>query len=176
MIPSCSHTGTPRHFHSSTTSGSAFLISARTAASVSPRQSPSSLIRPSISRAGDSALFTVSAISPRLRRRGETSLSDARPWARPDFVREKLVVVGVDSLLVCFCRERLVVQDRCRRPCSPVAMGEQAAENLGRAPPLQAALSRILAGGRSADDVTVTYDDSHLLWGGIVISIDGSGA
>jgi len=55
-------------------------------------------------------------------------------------------------------------------------MGEQAAENLGRAPPLQAALSRILAGGRSADDVTVTYDDSHLLWGGIVISIDGSGA
>src|SRR5690349_8745977 len=56
MMPSCSHTGTPRHFHVSTTSGSACLMSARTWPSVLPRQSPSSLIRPSISLAGDSAL------------------------------------------------------------------------------------------------------------------------
>src|SRR5690348_4636747 len=40
MMPACSHTGTPRHFHPSTTSGQASLISARTRASVSPRQSP----------------------------------------------------------------------------------------------------------------------------------------
>src|SRR6202044_2902209 len=52
------HTGTPRHFHSSTTSGSASLISFLTRASVSPRQSPSSAIRASISCEGDSAPFT----------------------------------------------------------------------------------------------------------------------
>src|ERR1700677_2418111 len=52
MIPSCSHTGTPRHFHSSTTSGQASLIRLRTRANVSPRQSPSSFIRASISREG----------------------------------------------------------------------------------------------------------------------------
>src|SRR5438874_526240 len=44
MMPSCSHTGTPRHFHSSTTSGTACLMMLRMRASVSPRQSPSSLI------------------------------------------------------------------------------------------------------------------------------------
>src|SRR5882757_5059107 len=54
MIPACDHTGTPRHFHSSTTSGSACLMSVRTRASVSPRQSPSSLILASISREGES--------------------------------------------------------------------------------------------------------------------------
>src|SRR5690242_19127817 len=53
MIPACSHTGTPRHFHSSTTSGSASLIRARIRPSIWPRQSPSSLIRPSISFEGD---------------------------------------------------------------------------------------------------------------------------
>src|SRR4051794_12527537 len=57
MMPSCSHTGTPRHFHSSTTSGAACLISIRTRASVSPRQSPSSLILASISREGESSAF-----------------------------------------------------------------------------------------------------------------------
>src|SRR4051812_20671904 len=57
MIPSCSHTGTPRHFHSSTTSGSACLMRARTRASVSPRQSLSSLILESISREGESPPF-----------------------------------------------------------------------------------------------------------------------
>src|SRR4249920_696423 len=53
MIPACDHTGTPRHFHSSTTSGSACLMRLRTRASVSPRQSPSSLIRASICREGE---------------------------------------------------------------------------------------------------------------------------
>src|SRR5262249_12272550 len=57
MMPSCDHTGTPRHFHSSTTSGSACLMSARTRASIAPRQSPSSLIRASISRAGELPAF-----------------------------------------------------------------------------------------------------------------------
>src|SRR4051812_34267873 len=50
MIPSCDQTGTPLHFHSSTTSGSACLINARIWPSTRPRQSPSSLILASISR------------------------------------------------------------------------------------------------------------------------------
>src|SRR5215831_11729788 len=53
MIPSCDHTGTPLHFHSSTTSGSASLTRARSRPSVVPRQSPSSLILASIRREGD---------------------------------------------------------------------------------------------------------------------------
>src|SRR5262249_44686081 len=60
MIPSCSHTGTPSiefegflHFTSSTTSGSACLMIARTRASVSPRQSPNAAIFASISRVGE---------------------------------------------------------------------------------------------------------------------------
>src|SRR5277367_2074677 len=44
MIPSCDHTGVPRHFHSSTTFGSACLMSLRILARVCPRQSPSSAI------------------------------------------------------------------------------------------------------------------------------------
>src|ERR1700722_16597190 len=48
-IPPCDQTGTPLHFHSSTASGSACLMSFRTRASVSPRQSLSSLILASIS-------------------------------------------------------------------------------------------------------------------------------
>src|ERR1700680_972790 len=52
-IPSWDQTGTPLHFHSSTTSGSAFLMSARTWESILPLQSSSSLIRASISREGD---------------------------------------------------------------------------------------------------------------------------
>src|SRR5271165_1618054 len=54
IIPACDHTGTPLHFHSSTTSGSACLTRVRTRASVSPRQSLSSLILASISREGAS--------------------------------------------------------------------------------------------------------------------------
>src|SRR6188472_508546 len=57
MMPACSHTGTPLHFHSSTTSGSACLMRVRTRASVSPRQSVSSLILASISREGESSPF-----------------------------------------------------------------------------------------------------------------------
>src|SRR5438132_2845756 len=49
MMPSCDQTGVPGfvaliHFHSSTTSGSAFLMSLRILLRVSPRQSPSSAI------------------------------------------------------------------------------------------------------------------------------------
>src|SRR5207245_5032023 len=51
--PSCDHTGTPLHFHSSTTSGSACLINVRSRESILPRQSPSSLILSSIIRDGD---------------------------------------------------------------------------------------------------------------------------
>src|SRR5262245_1993632 len=57
IIPACDHTGTPLHFHSSTTSGSACLMSIRIRASVSPRQSPRSLILASISREGDPPPF-----------------------------------------------------------------------------------------------------------------------
>src|SRR5262249_47983461 len=46
------------HFTSSTTSGSACLMRTRMRASVSPRQSPSSLILASISREGDSPPFS----------------------------------------------------------------------------------------------------------------------
>src|SRR6267142_5426771 len=66
MMPPCDQTGVPglvglTHFHSSTTSGSAFLMSVRILRRVSPRQSPSSAI-----------LFEMS--------------SDADwPWLAPDF-------------------------------------------------------------------------------------------
>src|ERR1035438_4833797 len=43
-MPSCDQIGVPLHFHSSTTSGSASLISLRILRRVSPRQSPSSAI------------------------------------------------------------------------------------------------------------------------------------
>src|SRR5438132_4287833 len=50
LMPSCDQTGVPgvvglTHFHSSTTSGSAALMSVRILRSVSPRQSPSSATR-----------------------------------------------------------------------------------------------------------------------------------
>src|SRR5215210_6713287 len=67
MIPACSHTGTPLHFHSSTTSGSASLMRLRTRARVSPRQSLSSSIRASISREGVSM---VVVLEHRLHERG----------------------------------------------------------------------------------------------------------
>src|SRR5262245_57362988 len=51
--PSWDHTGTPLHFHSSTTSGSASLTKPRSRLSIWPRQSPSSLILASINAAGD---------------------------------------------------------------------------------------------------------------------------
>src|ERR1700689_2436302 len=51
-MPSWYHVGTPRHFPSSTTSGSASCTRARSWLSVSPRQSASSLIRSSMSWEG----------------------------------------------------------------------------------------------------------------------------
>src|SRR2546426_4649901 len=61
MMPSCDQIGMPIHFHSSTTSGSACLMSLRILPRVFPRQSPSSAI-----------LFEMS--------------SDAdSPWLVPDF-------------------------------------------------------------------------------------------
>src|SRR5437868_15441201 len=60
MMPSWDQTGVPIHFHSSTTSGSASLMSLRILRRVSPRQSPSS-----------ASLFEIS--------------SDADwPWLAPD--------------------------------------------------------------------------------------------
>src|SRR5258706_16273333 len=53
MMPSCDQIGVPIHFHSSTTSGSASLMSLRILPRVSPRQSPSSAIRFEMSSAGD---------------------------------------------------------------------------------------------------------------------------
>src|SRR5450759_3249811 len=44
MMPWCDQTGVPIHFHSSTASGSASLMSLRILLRVSPRQSPSSAI------------------------------------------------------------------------------------------------------------------------------------
>src|SRR5579863_7633066 len=57
--PSCDHTGTPRHFHSSTTSRSACLMSARSRDSVLPRQSPSASILASMSREGEPPSFEL---------------------------------------------------------------------------------------------------------------------
>src|SRR5947208_159342 len=54
MMPPWYHVGVPRHFHSSTISGSAAWMISRTFASIFPRQSPSSLIRWSISAEADS--------------------------------------------------------------------------------------------------------------------------
>ena len=63
ISPACDHTGTPLHFHSSTTSGSACLMRLRRRASISPRQSPSSLILASISCEGEAPLFHPSSQS-----------------------------------------------------------------------------------------------------------------
>src|SRR5215203_4334230 len=58
MIPSCDQTGT-FHFHSSTTSGSARRMSARTRESISPRQPSSSSILASILLEGESPLVAL---------------------------------------------------------------------------------------------------------------------
>src|SRR5438093_1360552 len=73
MIPSCDHVGVPgfggfTHFNSSTTSGSAFLMSVRILLRVSPRQSPSSAILFEMTSDGDgpwlaSDFFMFSPIS-----------------------------------------------------------------------------------------------------------------
>src|SRR6185312_14967226 len=80
MMPPCSHTGTPRHFHVSTTSGSAALISARMRPSIWPRQSPSSLMRASISCAGD-LVFAAALLATTV----SSSLQIGHLVERPDF-------------------------------------------------------------------------------------------
>src|SRR5665213_3427211 len=57
MMPSCDQIGVPIHFHSSTTSGSAFLMSVRILLRVSPRQSPSSAILSEMSSDADRSWF-----------------------------------------------------------------------------------------------------------------------
>src|SRR5438094_6779721 len=53
MMPSCDQIGVPIHFHSSTTSGAASLMSLRILLRVSPRQSPSSAILSDMSSDAD---------------------------------------------------------------------------------------------------------------------------
>src|SRR5499426_2413068 len=53
MMPSCDQIGVPIHFHSSTTPGSASLMSLRILLRVSRRQSPSSAILCEISSVAD---------------------------------------------------------------------------------------------------------------------------
>src|SRR5437868_11291220 len=65
-MPPWDQMGVPIHFHSSTISGSASCTMSRTFASVFPRQSPSSLILPSINAEADSTgtdLFMYGSIS-----------------------------------------------------------------------------------------------------------------
>src|SRR5438093_2060297 len=72
MMPSCDQIGVPIHFHSSTTSGSASLMSLRILLRVCPRQSPSSAI-----------LFEMS--------------SDADwPWLAPDFFMLRSAMMAND--------------------------------------------------------------------------------
>src|SRR5580700_8271229 len=59
MMPSCDHTGTPRHFHSSIASGAASLMSLRILLRVFPRQSPSSAILLEISSDADWSLLAL---------------------------------------------------------------------------------------------------------------------
>src|SRR5438128_11923765 len=89
MMPSCDQTGVPglvglTHFHSSTTFGSASLMSVRILLRVSPRQSPSSAI-----------LFEMS--------------SDADwPWLAPDF----FMFSSSKFQIFSFARRwRIVIQD-----------------------------------------------------------------
>src|SRR5499426_3474022 len=82
MIPSCDHTGVPIHFHSSTTSGSASLMSLRILRKVSPRQSPRSAILSSISSDADwPAVERDFFISPPSRRTilGQPALRERDP-------------------------------------------------------------------------------------------------
>src|SRR3954468_11352973 len=57
MMPSCDQPGVPFHFPSSTTSGSASLMSLRTLPRVVPRQSPSSAILFEMSVGADESWF-----------------------------------------------------------------------------------------------------------------------
>src|SRR6266566_8114630 len=100
MMPSCAQIGVPIHFHSSTTSGSASLMSLRILLRVSPRQSPSSAI-----------LFEMS--------------SDANwPWLAPECPDSSLldlspepgvVEVSIPHVVYRAKQGRPVVESRLRR-------------------------------------------------------------
>src|SRR3954468_14240932 len=116
MIPWCSHTGTPRHFHASSTSGTACLINTRTWASILPLQSPNSLILASISPDGDSSpvaavffavLFFIS-LAP------HSDFSPAAPKPVPGWQ-------GISSSRTA--RPDKPVADRCGSPPAPCADG-----------------------------------------------------
>src|SRR5215470_16200886 len=90
-MPAWDQTGVPIHFHSSTISGSAAWMRARTLASIFPRQSPSSLILASISAEAD---FAVTGLFMQGSNSRTTALSSTRDLRRglqpaPEDIRER---------------------------------------------------------------------------------------
>src|SRR5882762_2329856 len=92
MMPSCDQTGVPIHLHSSTTSGSASLMSLRILPRVSPRQSPSSAI-----------LF-------------EMSFDADQPWLAPDFCMFSSLVVLVVAGARFPCAGRVALLSARHKP------------------------------------------------------------
>src|SRR5437763_461599 len=93
MMPSCDQTGVPIHFHSSTTSGSACLMSLRILLRISPRQSPSSAI-----------LFEMS--------------SDAdSPWLAPDFFMFSSLKLQIYSVCKTVEDGHARLQSKCYGGC-----------------------------------------------------------
>src|SRR5688500_14319922 len=114
MMPSCDQTGVPIHFHSSTTSGSASLMSLRILASAFPRQSPSSAIRFEMSCDADwpwlaPGLFMFSSSIP-VRRWQRAARLPRRP-SRPNPLGEPLAVLAGRA---GGYREAVPVSDRAR--------------------------------------------------------------
>src|ERR1700752_3970397 len=81
MMPSCDQTGVPLHFHSSTTSGSASLMSLRILPRVFPRQSPSSAILLEMSPDADWPWLAPDFFMFSSRRRRSSASRDALPLA-----------------------------------------------------------------------------------------------
>src|SRR2546427_7759655 len=105
-MPLCSHTGVPRHFQVSCTSGNASWINARTRASVSPRQSPSSAMRASISSAAvvpASSGFGACVVISGSRRQGDRNggLTCVLQAMRPPRSEEHTSELQSQSNLVC---------------------------------------------------------------------------
>src|ERR1700740_3141267 len=102
MMPSCDQIGVPIHFHSSTTAGSASLISLRILPRVSPRQSPSSAIFLSISSEGvwprGAGDFSRAEFSPiqTASVRIDPPRNDVRDGPQPPYVLQCDVVVDVE--------------------------------------------------------------------------------
>src|SRR5213080_4230673 len=85
MMPSCDQIGVPIHFHSSTTSGSASLMSLRILLRVSPRQSPSSaseLISHRIAELGDWRGETLSRMR-KLIKEADPDVVEEWKWIKP---------------------------------------------------------------------------------------------